>query len=164
VPRNVRRSINGMTDPDAVPFERAILLQLPARHGRTSVEASGAGVSSGEAIMKHGGLPGGAESAGRDQQPRRRVSARATAPAEVGQADPARSKVPDEGRKVREMGGWDLCGGCQMLQAVHGKSPCHMTPEDFSDPGLLGAREHGGRYRSRTAPREPGAGTFSTAV
>jgi hypothetical protein len=62
------------------------------------------------------------------------------------------------------MGGWDLCGGRQMLQAVRRKGPRPVIPEDLSDPSLLGAGEHGGRYRSRTASRGPVAGTFSTAV
>ena len=34
--------------------------------------------------------------------------------------------------------------------------------EDLSDPGLLGAGEHGGRYRSRTAPRGPVTGRVSS--
>jgi len=80
----------------------------------------------------------------RDQQPRRRVPARATGAAEVGQAGPARSEVPNEGRQVREMRGWDLCGGRQMLEAVHRRHPRLVIPEDLSDPSLLGAREHGG--------------------
>ena len=57
----------------------------------------------------------------RDQQPRRRVPARATGAAELGQAGPICSEVPDEGREVREMCGWDLCGAREMLQAVHRK-------------------------------------------
>jgi hypothetical protein len=70
--------------------------------------------------------------------------ARLTDAAEVGMAGPARSEVPDEGREVREMCGWDLCRGRQMLQAVRQKSPRSVTPEDLSDPSLLGAGEHGG--------------------
>jgi len=89
----------------------------------------------------------------RDQQPRRRVPARATGAAELGQAGPICSEVPDEGREVREMCGWDLCGAREMLQAVHRKGPRRTLPEDLSDPGLLGAGEHGGRYRIRTVPR-----------
>jgi len=91
----------------------------------------------------------------RDQQPRRRVPARATGAAELGQAGPICSEVPDEGREVREMCGWDLCGAREMLQAVHRKGPRRTLPEDLSDPGLLGAGEHGGRYRIRTVPRGP---------
>ncbi len=34
--------------------------------------------------------------------------------------------------------------------------------EDLWDPGLLGAGEHGGRYRSRAAPRGPGTGRVSS--
>jgi hypothetical protein len=91
----------------------------------------------------------------RDQQPRRRVPARATGAAELGQAGPICSEVPDEGREVREMCGWDLCGAREMLQAVHRKAPRRTLPEDLSDPGLLGSGEHGGRYRIRTVPRGP---------
>jgi hypothetical protein len=64
VPMNARRSINEITYPDAVPFERAILRPLPACPARTSAEASGAAVSSGVALMKHGGLPGRTDSTG----------------------------------------------------------------------------------------------------
>jgi hypothetical protein len=46
---------------------------------------------------------------------------------------------PDEGREVREMGGLDLGGGGQMLQAIHLDGPRQVIPEDLSDPGLLGA-------------------------
>src|SRR6266404_861156 len=42
-----------------------------------------------------------------------------------------------------------------MLQAVRLDGPRRVTPEDFSDPSLLGTGEHGGRYRIRTAPRGP---------
>jgi hypothetical protein len=77
------------------------------------------------------------------------VLARATDAAEAGVAGPARSEVSDEGCKVREMRAWDLCGGCQMLQAVHRKGPRRVIPEDASDPSLLGAGEHGRGYRSR---------------
>ena len=55
-----------------------------------------------------------------------------------------RPESPDEGREVREMGGLDLGGGGQMLQAIHLDSPRQVIPEDLSDPGLLGAGEHGG--------------------
>ncbi len=83
---------------------------------------------------------------------------RATDAAEVGVAGPARSEIPDEGCKVREMSGRDLCGGCQMLEAICRKRPRRVIPEDLSDPNLLGAGEHGGRYRSRmpgTWPASP---------
>jgi hypothetical protein len=63
-PRKVRRSIIGITGFDPVPTGRAILRPLPARPVRTSAEATGAAVSSGVAIRKHGGLPGGVLSAG----------------------------------------------------------------------------------------------------
>src|SRR6266581_1150952 len=42
-----------------------------------------------------------------------------------------------------------------MLQAVRLDGPRRMIAEDLSDPSLLGTGEHGGRYRSRTAPRGP---------
>src|SRR5260370_33902245 len=42
-----------------------------------------------------------------------------------------------------------------MLQAVHREGPRRTIPEDLLDPGLLGAGEHSGRYRSRRAPRGP---------
>jgi hypothetical protein len=71
------------------------------------------------------------------------VGARATDAAELGLAGPTRSKVPDERREVREMGGWDLSGGRQMLQAVRRLGPRQVTPEDLSDPSLLSAGEHG---------------------
>jgi len=70
-------------------------------------------------------------------------------------AGPARSEVPDEGCKVREMSGRDLCGGCQMLQAICRKRPRRVIPEDLSDPSLLGAGEHGADYRSRTRTSGP---------
>ena len=95
----------------------------------------------------------------RDQQPRRRMPARLTGAAEVGLAGPARSQVPDEGREVPEMCGWDLCRGRQMLQAVRRKSPRSVTPEDLSDPSLLGAGEHGGAMvaEQHHAGQRPGA-------
>ena len=73
----------------------------------------------------------------------------------MGQAGPICSQVPDEGREVREMCGWDLCGGRQMLQTVHRKGPRRTIAEDLSDPVLLRAGEHGGRYRSRRRPCGP---------
>src|SRR5690348_5136004 len=42
-----------------------------------------------------------------------------------------------------------------MLQAERLDGPRQMIPEDLSDPSFLGAGEHGGRYRSRTASRGP---------
>src|SRR5260370_35164007 len=42
-----------------------------------------------------------------------------------------------------------------MAQAVRRKGPRRTIPEDLPDPGLLWGGEHGGRYRSRTAPRGP---------
>lgn len=50
--------------PDAVPFGRAGLRPLPDHHARTSDEASGAAVSSGVALTKHGGLSGRTGSTG----------------------------------------------------------------------------------------------------
>ena len=73
----------------------------------------------------------------------------------MGQASPICSEVPDEGREVREMCGWDLCGGRQMLQAIHRKGPRRTIAEDLSNPGFLRAGEHSGRYRSRRRPRGP---------
>lgn len=70
--------------------------------------------------------------------------ARTTDAAELGLTGPARPEVPDEGREVGEMGGRDLRGSRQMLQAVRRQSPRQVTPEDLSDSSLLGAGEHGG--------------------
>jgi hypothetical protein len=50
---------------------------------------------------------------------------------------------PDEGREIREMGGWDLGGGGQMLQAICLDGPRQVIPEDVADPSLLGTGEHG---------------------
>lgn len=87
------------------------------------------------------------------------MPARLTDAAEVGLAGPARSEVPDEGGEVPEMCGWDLCGGRQMLQAVRRKSPRSVTPEDLSNPSLLGAGEHGGAMVAEPhhAGQRPGA-------
>jgi hypothetical protein len=41
------------------------------------------------------------------------------------------------------MGLRDLGGSRQMLQAVRGKSPRHVTIEDLTDTSLLGTGEHG---------------------
>jgi hypothetical protein len=158
---NARRSINGISEPDTAPFERAILRPLPARPARTSAEASGATVSSGVAIMEHGALPGGtenhsplSESAG----PRPRAAPSRARPSHRcprTESGRPRTEISDEGREIREMCRWDLCGGRQMLQAVRRTGPRRMTPEDISDPSLLRARNHSGRYRSRTAPSGP---------
>ena len=67
----------------------------------------------------------------------------ATEAAELGLAGPARPEVPDEGREVAEMRGWDLGAGRQVLKAVRRKRPHRGTPEDLSDSSLLGAGEHG---------------------
>ena len=69
--------------------------------------------------------------------------ARTTDAAELGLARPARPEVPDECREVGEMGGRDLGGRCQMLQAVRRKSPRHVPLEDLTDSSLLGTGEHG---------------------
>ena len=45
---------------------------------------------------------------------------------------------------------WDLRAGRQMLPAVHLSQPGRTALNDVSDPGLLGAGEHGGAYRSRS--------------
>lgn len=70
--------------------------------------------------------------------------ARATDAAELGLTGPAGAEVPDKGREVGEMGGRDLSGGRQVLQAVREPGPRRVTPEDLSDANLLGAGEHGG--------------------
>jgi hypothetical protein len=70
------------------------------------------------------------------------VVAQATDAAELSLAGPARSKVPDEGGEVSEMGGRDLCADRQMLQAVRRTGPRQVAPEDLSDSSLLGAGEH----------------------
>ena len=59
-------------------------------------------------------------------------------------AGPVLPEFPDEGREIREMGGWDLGGGGQMLQAICLDGPRRVIDEDVADPGLLGAGEHGG--------------------
>jgi len=50
---------------------------------------------------------------------------------------------PEEGREVGGVAGWDLGGGCQMLQAVRLDDPWRVTCEDVSNPGLLSTGEHG---------------------
>jgi len=92
---------------------------------------------------------------GRDQQPRRRVPARTTGAAVLSLAGPGHPEIPDEGREIREVGDGDICGGREMLQAERLDGPRQVIPEDLSDPSFLGAGEHGGRYRSRSAPRGP---------
>jgi hypothetical protein len=52
-------------------------------------------------------------------------------------------EIPDQGREVREMRERDLCACCQMLQAICGRRPRSVCPENLSDPGLLGTGEHG---------------------
>ena len=79
----------------------------------------------------------------RDQEPHRRVPAQATDAPEVGRAGAARSEVPDERRKVREMCGWDLCGGRKVLEAVQREGPQRAISEGLSNPSLLGTGEHG---------------------
>jgi hypothetical protein len=145
------QSINGITDPDAGPFERAILRPRPARPARTSAEASGAAVSSGVAIREHGGAPGASETTRRhrirrapDQQSHRHMPVRGTDAAVAGLASTVRPETSDKGREVGQMCGWDLCGGRQMLQTIRRENPRQVTPEDLSDTSLLGAGEHGG--------------------
>ena len=58
-------------------------------------------------------------------------------------AGPVLPEFPDEGREIREMGGWDLGGGGQMLQAICLDGPRQLIPEDVADPSLLGTGEHG---------------------
>ncbi len=41
------------------------------------------------------------------------------------------------------MGGGDLCGGGQMLQAIRLDGPRRVIGEDIVEPGLLGTGEHG---------------------
>jgi hypothetical protein len=71
------------------------------------------------------------------------VVARTTDAAELGLAGPARPEVPDEGGEVGEMGGRDLGGSRQMLQAVRRQSPRHVALKDLTDSSLLGTGEHG---------------------
>jgi hypothetical protein len=71
------------------------------------------------------------------------VVTRVTDAAELRLAGPARSEVPDEGREAGEMGGRNLGGSRQTLQAVRRKSPRHVTLEDLTDSSLLGTGEHG---------------------
>jgi hypothetical protein len=125
-PATRSREAKVITDPDAGPFERAVLRPRPARPSRTSAEASGAAVSSGVAIMDHGGSPGG-----RENHP-------------PSLASPVRPETLDEGRGAGQMDGWDLDGGRQMLQTIRQESPRCAAPGNFSDTSLLGAGKHGG--------------------
>ena len=53
----------------------------------------------------------------------------------------------DERREIRQVRARDLGSSRQMLQAV---GPGRIVPEDRSDAGFLGTREHGAGYRSRS--------------
>jgi hypothetical protein len=57
-------------------------------------------------------------------------------------AGPMLPKTSDEGRKVREMPGWDLRSVGQMLQAVRLDGPRRVIAEDLSNPSLLGTGKH----------------------
>lgn len=61
----------------------------------------------------------------------------------LGPAGPGRPEIPDEGRKIREMGDRDLYGGGQVLEAICLNDPRRMIGEDLANPSLLGAGEHG---------------------
>jgi len=59
-------------------------------------------------------------------------------------AGAVRPEVPDESCEIRQMRDRDLRAGGQMLQTICRRRPRGMTPENLTDPGLLGAGEHGG--------------------
>jgi hypothetical protein len=61
----------------------------------------------------------------------------------LGLTGPVLPKSPDEGREICEMGGGDLCGDGQMLQAIRLDGPRRVIGEDLSDLSLLGTGEHG---------------------
>jgi len=107
---NARRSING---------------PLPARPARTSAEASGAAVSSGGALMKHGGLLAGRNRPARDQQPRRRVPVHVTEAAVTGLARPGRSETSCStcSPASRNCCGGGLARGLKVSGAVGGPPP-----------------------------------------
>ena len=64
-------------------------------------------------------------------------------------AGAVRPEVPDESCEIRQMCDGDLRAGRQVRQAICRRRPRRITPENLSDPGLLGAGEHGAGYRSR---------------
>src|SRR4029434_7434652 len=66
-----------------------------------------------------------------------------TGAAVLGLADSVSPEIPDQGREVCEMREGDLRACRQVLQAICGRRPRSMRPDNLSDPGLLGAREHG---------------------
>ena len=66
-----------------------------------------------------------------------------TGAAVLGPAGPGRPEIPDEGRKIREMGDRDLYGRSQMFEAIRLDGPRRVIGEDVADPGLLGTGEHG---------------------
>ena len=57
------------------------------------------------------GFLAGRTRSARDQQPRRRVTARITGATVLSLAGPVLSESPDEGREIREVGDGDICGG-----------------------------------------------------
>jgi hypothetical protein len=61
----------------------------------------------------------------------------------LGPAGPGRPEIPNEGRKIREMGDRDLYGGGQVLEAIRLDDPRRVIAEDPSNPSLLGTGEHG---------------------
>jgi len=71
------------------------------------------------------------------------VPARTTGAAVLSLAGPVLPESADEGREIREMGGWDLGGGGQVLEAIRLDGPRQVIPEDLSDASLLGTGEHG---------------------
>jgi hypothetical protein len=72
----------------------------------------------------------------------RRLPVRATDAAVASLASSIHPEASDKCREVREVTSRDLRAGRQMLQAVRGRCPRRVTPENLSDPGFLGRREH----------------------
>ncbi len=70
-------------------------------------------------------------------------------------APPVLPEATDEGGEVRKMSRRDIDGSRQVFKAERLDGPARVTPEDFSDPNLLGAGQHGAGYRSRMRRGEP---------
>jgi hypothetical protein len=62
----------------------------------------------------------------------------------LGLAGPMLPEDPDEGGEVSEMRSRDQRGGGQVLQAIHLDGPWRVIRQGVSNPGFLGAGEHGG--------------------
>jgi hypothetical protein len=155
VPINARRSIDGVTGPDAAPSGRAVLRRLPARPARTNAEASGGTVSSSVTIMKHGGLLDAAESAGPKSEA---LPSRARPNHRCRRTESGRPRMPgDSGRKPRDprderrvhMRWWLDAPGNTPGWSPAGDSRGRRGPEP------LGHGRAWRDYRSRTAPRGP---------